>query len=214
MKVVSVIAQKGGAGKTTTTAALSVAAVQAGFTVAAVDLDPQGTLASWWDRREESTPPVVSAQAVRLPHVLEAARSEGVELAFIDTPSRVEQAARAAALAADLVIVPCRPSIYDLETVTTTLELVTFARKAAPEIPLIALLTNVPAQGPRQGQAEKVLEAAGLSICPVVFGHRVAFEYAATMGLTPQEYEPDGKAAVEVRDAFKYFCQHVGLTPC
>ncbi len=42
MKVVSVISQKGGAGKTTLALHLAVASSQAGRNTAVLDLDPQG----------------------------------------------------------------------------------------------------------------------------------------------------------------------------
>src|SRR6185295_15950653 len=66
MKVIAVIGQKGGTGKTTTAQNLSVAAIQAGHTVALVDLDSQPTSANWGDRRESEHPAVVSAQVARL----------------------------------------------------------------------------------------------------------------------------------------------------
>ena len=124
MYIVAIVAQKGGTGKTTLAVSLAVAATQAGRTAAIVDLDPQATASKWFDRREAESPAVVSAQAARLSHVLQAAGEAGADLVFIDTPPRAEQAAIAAVRAADLILIPCRPAIYDLETVTTTLDLI------------------------------------------------------------------------------------------
>ena len=47
MKVVAIISQKGGAGKTTLAVHLAAAAAKAGHKSAVIDLDPQGTAASW-----------------------------------------------------------------------------------------------------------------------------------------------------------------------
>jgi len=52
MKTVAVISQKGGAGKTTMSVHVAVAAVQAGENVVIIDLDPQTNAASWGDLRE------------------------------------------------------------------------------------------------------------------------------------------------------------------
>ena len=67
MKVITVIAQKGGAGKTTLSISTAVAAANDGWSTAVVDLDPQATAATWSDRRESETPVVISAQAARAP---------------------------------------------------------------------------------------------------------------------------------------------------
>lgn len=98
MKVLAVIGQKGGSGKTTTTLGLAVQAVKAGRQVAVIDLDPQATAAKWGDRRDDKeSPAVVSCQASRLSQVLQAARAHGVDLAIFDTPAKSSEAAIAAA---------------------------------------------------------------------------------------------------------------------
>ena len=93
MKVIAVVSQKGGVGKSTLSLATAVAATAEGLAVAVIDLDPQVTASSWSDRREEETPVVISTQAARLPRVLEAAEGEGADLVVIDTAPRAEQAA-------------------------------------------------------------------------------------------------------------------------
>lgn len=206
MDVIAVIAQKGGTGKTTLAVSLAVAATQNGRTSALIDLDPQASASNWSDRREASEPVVVSAQPARLQHVLRAAEESGAELVLIDTPPRAEQAALTAAKVADLVLIPCRPAIYDLETVATTLELVGYA---GPTRPTFAVLNGVPSRGPRRAQAEDVLKSVEVAVCPVAFGHRVAFDHAGTLGLSAQEYEPTGKAAAEIIDVYKYTCRQV-----
>ena len=127
MNVIAVIAQKGGTGKTTLALSLAVEAQRRGLAAAVIDLDPQATATNWGDRRDAETPVIVSAQPARLRHVLDAAREQGAQLVLIDTPARSEQAALEAAKAACLVLMPCRPAIYDLETVATTAELVGYA---------------------------------------------------------------------------------------
>src|ERR1700722_5196744 len=110
MEVIAVIAQKGGAGKTTLTLSLAVAAQRAGKTVAIVDLDPQATACNWGDRRKSDSPVIVSPQPPRLPQVLRSAQEGGAQFVVIDTPPRAEQAAMIAAKAANLILIPCRPA--------------------------------------------------------------------------------------------------------
>ena len=56
MKTIAIISQKGGAGKTTLSVHLATAAALAGHNAAIIDLDPQGTAASWGDRAKPKRP--------------------------------------------------------------------------------------------------------------------------------------------------------------
>ena len=203
MQVVALLSQKGGAGKTTLALALAVAAQQAGRDTAVVDLDPQASAAKWGDRRGDRPPVVISAQATRLPQVLTAAENGGADLVVLDTPPRADNVALAAAQAADLVLVPCRASVLDLETANTTAQLV----QVAGNPPLAVVLNGVPWRGPKAAQAREALTDAGLSVCPVAIGYRVAHEHAATVGETAREFEPRGKAATEVQAVYEWMCR-------
>ena len=66
MKIISVVCQKGGAGKTTIATNLAVLAERAGYPTVLLDLDPQATAAKWGDKRGGAAPDVVAAQAGRL----------------------------------------------------------------------------------------------------------------------------------------------------
>lgn len=202
MQVIALLSQKGGAGKTTLALALAVAAQQSGRNTAVVDLDPQASAAKWGDRRGDRPPVVISAQAARLAQVLAAAENGGADLVILDTPPRADSVALAAAQAADLVLVPCRASVLDLETAATTAQLVQVAgdRKVA------FVLNGVPWQGPKAAQAREVLTDAGFAVCPATIVYRVAHEHAATRGETAAEFDPDGKASAEVRHAYEWVC--------
>ena len=208
MDVIAVIAQKGGTGKTTLALSMAVAAQQAGRTAAIIDLDPQASASNWGDRRKCDLPAVVSAQPGRLPQILKAAEESGADLVVIDTPPRAEWAAMAAARAAHLVLVPCRPSIFDLETFSTTLDLIA----AVGSKPLTAVLNAVPARGKKRQQAEQVLKELNIAVCPEVFGDRVAFDHANTAGLSAQEYKPAGKAAAEIHKVYMSACRLVDMS--
>ena len=200
MNIIAIIAQKGGTGKTTLAISLAVAAERAGRMVAIVDLDPQASASNWGDRREADSPVVISAQPARLGHVLGAAKKQSADLLLIDTPPRAEQAAMAAARAAELILIPCRPAIYDLETVATTVELIRFAG----DKPVAVVLTGVPARGPKREQAAEILKSMDLPVCPAAFGYRAAFDHAGTLGLNAQEYDPRGKAADEIKLVYRF----------
>lgn len=200
MKTIALIAQKGGTGKTTLALSLAVAAAQTGLTVIVIDLDPQASACKWSDRRKTDNPLVLDAQPARLAPALQKAEQGGVDLAIIDTPARNEQSALAAAKLADLVIIPCRPQAYDLETVPATQELISLAGGT----PAMVVLTQIPSRGDRHEQAKSTLAEIGMAVCPQTIGSRAAFGDAGAMGQTATEYDPNGTAAEEIQLAYKY----------
>ena len=137
--------------------------------------------------------PFLSHARSRLAAVLATAREHGAALALIDTAPHAEAAALAAARAADLVLVPCRPSVLDLRAVTASQDIAKLAGTAAA-----AVLCAIAARGTLAAEAQSALEAYGLPVAPVRIGHRAAFVHAMTAGQGAQEYEPRGKAAREI----------------
>jgi chromosome partitioning protein len=200
MYTVALIAQKGGTGKTTLAVSLAVAAGQVGMTSIIIDLDPQATSCNWKDRRKGDGPVVIDAQPARLAAALAKAADNGVDFAVIDTPARNEQSALAAAKVADLVLIPCRPQAYDLETIPNTKEILALAG----DKPAIAILNAVPAVGDRHEQARELLNRLQVPVCPYTLGHRAVFGDAGAVGQAAQEYDPRGKGAAEILQVYKY----------
>ena len=197
------LAQKGGAGKTSLALALAVAADTAGQTVVVLDADPQASACRWRDRRQEPAPVVTDVQPSRLRHALDAASAQGVDLAVIDTPPRSESAALEAARVADLVVIPCRAQILDLETIPAANQLLALAGNP----PAVAVLNAIPPRGPRAAQARRVIARFGLCVCPHTLGHRAAWGDASALGLAVTEYPPRGRAADEVRRVAQWLAQ-------
>src|SRR4051794_22399323 len=125
MKIIDVVSQKGGAGKTTIATNLAVLAERAGYPTVLFDLDPQATAAKWGDKRAGTPPDVIAAQPGRLGRLLEEVRQQGAGLAIIDTAPAADNAALEATKVADLVLVPCQPSDFDLGAVGATVRMAT-----------------------------------------------------------------------------------------
>ena len=201
MKVLAIIGQKGGSGKTTPALGLAVAAAKAGRRVAVIDLDPQATAANWGDRRaDKESPAVVSCQAARLAQVLEAAKAQGVQLAIIDTPGKSSDTATRAAKAADRVFLPIQPHLFDIETLESVTEILGLAGKPAAAV----VINRAPVQGKRHDDTREALVRMGYEVAPVVLFNRAAHGDATNLGQVASEYEPKGKAGQEMAALYSY----------
>ena len=201
MKILAIIGQKGGSGKTTTALGLAMQAIKAGQRVAIIDLDPQATAANWGDRREDKeSPAVVSCQAARLSQVLDAAKAQGVQLAIIDTPGKSSDTATRAAKCANRVLLPIQPHLFDIETLESVAEILGMAGKP----PASVVINRAPVQGRRHEDAKDELARIGYEIAPVVLFQRTAHADASNLGQAASEYEPKGKAAQEMNELYNY----------
>lgn len=201
MKTIAFISQKGGVGKTTLALHLAVRWTQPPQgqpNVAVIDLDPQASAANWGDRRDASLPVVRPTFATRLKQELKAIREAGGEVAILDTAPHSDNITLEAAEAADLVVIPCRPSILDLEALAGTVKLIKTAG-----VPILAVLNAVVPHVPDAAEAEAAITRLGAAISPVRISRRVAFSRALIRGLTAQEYEPQGRAAQEIEQFFQ-----------
>ena len=191
--------QKGGSSRSLTVVNLAVAASHAGRRTLVVDLDPQCSAASFGDSREAEEPQIVSVTPARLTRALQAARDSGTDLAIIDTAPHSSDAAILAAEACDMILIPCRPLVFDLRSLANTARIVQLVQK-----PAYVLLSQCP-HSPRQiEQARQAVKHFGLELAPVVIHQRAAFAHATTLGLAASEFEPDGKAAIEMRDLYAW----------
>jgi chromosome partitioning protein len=208
MKTLAIISRKGGAGKTTIALHLAVAAELHGLATAVFDLDPQASAAIWSDHRGEPSPAVVPAQAPRLPALLGQARKQEADLAILDTAPHADAIASEAAAHADLILIPCRPSSFDLDAIGASIRL---ARAA--ERPAVVVINAAPVQGVETGEAVDAIASAGVEVCPVVLHQRKPYASRIHEGRTATEIEPKGKAAQETRDLLLWVCDKLILLP-
>lgn len=214
MKIVAIISQKGGSGKTTLAVHLATAAAKAGHATAIIDLDPQGTAASWGDRRtakpapaEAGGPEVISGHAIRLAALIDAARANGADFLVLDTAPNADQTASLAARAADVVLIPCRAAAFDLEAIETTLLLTKAASK-----PAYVVLNAVPPRSSICDEAAARLAGQGAQVAPYRLTQRAPFAHGVIDGRTAQEFEPQGKAAAEIQTLYKWVCGVVDMS--
>lgn len=195
MRVLALTTQKGGSGKSTLAASLAVAAMQDGETVAALDTDPQGSLAGWGQRRELNGLAVERAEPSAIKARLDRLRADGrTSLAIIDTPGHFGAGVALVLREASLCLLPVKPSILDVEASRPTVEqLRTLGRPFA----FVLNQCNATTQA-RTLDAATALVSTG-ALAPSMVATRSDFLDAMTTGQGVTELAPKGKAAVEVR---------------
>ncbi len=199
-KIIAVVSQKGGSGKTTLALHLATCAAYAKQQTCVIDTDPQATAAAWGDWRGDFLPAVVTSPPARLARTIDNAAKQGMELVVIDTPPHAEAAMREAIKVANLVLIPTRPRAFDLHALEGIVDLVNYTGT-----PASVVLNGVPAGATRMVEdAKAAARNLGLDTCPITFGDRAAFHRSSAKGEVAGEIKPGGKAAKEVEALWKW----------
>ena len=183
-KIITVAQQKGGAGKTTLAANLSVELSRRGKTVALLDTDPQGSLGRWFMARNALGDPGIgfsTASAWGVSYECDKLRKE-TDFVFVDTPPKIDSDLKPAIRESDLVLVPVSASQVDVWATEGVLDM------AEREDAAVLVVLNRAKAGTRvAADVDASLDEMGATRAKTTVGHRVAFP--ETMGI--------GKAAVE-----------------
>ena len=204
MRVLAMASQKGGSGKTTLSGHLAVQAERAGTgPVVLIDIDPQGSLADWWNERNDEAPAFATTTVARLAADLEVLRQQGFRLAVIDTPPAITMAIQSVIHVAELVIIPTRPSPHDLRAVGATVDLCDRASK-----PLIFVVNGATPKARITYEAAVALSQHG-TVAPVTLHHRTDFAASMIDGRTVMEVDPKGRSANEVTELWTYIADRL-----
>jgi chromosome partitioning protein len=195
MITIALVNSKGGVGKSTLAAALAVRCARDSRRVAIVDLDPQQSIAEWWERRGRTDNPRLFVGAENAPDAIEALELDGWDWIFIDTPPAIVRAMQETIEAVDFAIVPVKASTIDL---LATQDAVAFAREAGTAY---LVVFNDCAQRERLvDKAREFLVREGVPVAETQIAHRVSHVTAMTVGKSAAEVNggKDAAAAAEI----------------
>jgi chromosome partitioning protein len=208
MQTIVINSQKGGSGKTTLCAHLSVEAERAGDgTVFLIDTDPQGTLSTWHEKRQAEFPQRVELPFEGIGEGLDMLRQRKAAFCLIDTaPSRTDETATLFKFA-DLVLVPIRPSPSDLWAASATIDLL---KRHGTRF--LFVLNQVKANASITAQAAAALSHHG-PVAETFIGDRVPYAASMTDGRTAPELTPRGPAGIETAALWKNIqaCLHASM---
>jgi len=207
-KIIAIVSEKGGVGKTTVTTNMGVAAHLAGLDVAVIDLDPQTNAADWFDERGQgSLPEAVAIPPNRLDKLLGDLRNNGTDLVLIDTPRESGNAGYVAAKAAHFVLVPFKRGGHDFRALDRTLDMCRLAEKR----PCLVLNGIRPGATQIAADTRAALADRNCEIAPVVLHNWTAYETTSMTARTPQETDPGSPAAYEIEALYMWIAGQLGL---
>jgi chromosome partitioning protein len=197
MNVIVFASRKGGSGKSTLAAHIAAHVHKSTKPCLMVDADPQGSLTLWHKLRGTNEPPIKSA-VNSVSSIVAAAKREGVEWVFIDTPPNTSAVVEDAIKNATMVIIPARPGVFDVDAVQATIQTCRSARK-----PYAVVLNGAPAR--RDEEESPIVTIARESLAkfkaPVWSGqitNRADLLMALAQGEGAREYSSEGRAAAEI----------------
>ncbi len=208
--VITLAQQKGGSGKTTLAAHLAVAYALTGNAVAVLDVDPQGSLGEWFERREEK----LGAEATGLDFRTASgwgARREAKSLArdhdvvVVDTPPKSDLELRPAIEAANLVVIPVQPTPVDLWATEPTLAMVAKEGTAS-----LLVMNRVIRRASITGEIAEAVAKLGHAVADAQLASRVAYAASIGEGRTVLETARSWQATVEVVALAKEVLRHAG----
>ncbi len=201
MRSIALLTRRGGAGKTTLTASLAVAAAAAGEKVIAFDLDSQGSLVRWSERRKAANAPnsvviepLESERLPQLPAIFEGLAGVGFTVAVFDTAEADRGALSLVIDSVDLCLLPARPTRLDVDATAATFRSVSLAKRSAAFV-----LNQCPStyRSLRASEAGEQLIRLGVLAEPMLPAS-IDFQDAIAAGLGVNEYARGGKAAQEI----------------
>jgi chromosome partitioning protein len=205
MRSIAFCSRKGGPGKTTLAVHIAVAAEASGEQVILIDTDPQASAWAWSQARADERPSVEKATVSTLARLMERAHREHITLAVIDTAPHAAPGVDTIAAAADLLLIPCRPSAFDIAAIAASVQIAKAAGK-----PAAFILNACPSRAPEIEETREVLTTYGLPVAPVSIADRRAFARAIASGRAVTEFEPQGKAAGEITQLWTWIRQQIG----
>ncbi|HKR88400.1 MAG TPA: ParA family protein [Phenylobacterium sp.] len=213
MKTLAVLSRKGGAGKTTVSLSVALAARQAGLRVVVADVDPLHSAAEVMRTRPEASSMLFETTASKLFIVQDACRQNGCDLLVIDTPAAPDADVLRAANVADLCLAVARPTSLDVAAVRESITLI----RRAGHPGLVVLNQCPPTRGGEESdvvvQALERLRFGHLPIASTKLRSRIAYQRAFAHNCAVTEWDPASEAAAEVLRLLAEISDQMTLAP-
>ncbi|WP_430738548.1 ParA family partition ATPase [Psychrobacter sp. VH5] len=195
MKVIAVLNQKGGSGKTTIATHLARGLQLQGHSVLLVDSDQQGSARDWRAVDEDNPVPVIGLDRPTLDKDLKNVSDK--EFIVIDGSPQATNLALSAIKAADFVLIPVQPSPYDVWATSDLVDLVQQRIEMTDGKLKAAFVVSRAIQNTNIGkEVAAVLQDYNLPVLDARIVQRVSYPNSASVGKTVFETESAKSSAV------------------
>lgn len=195
MKVIAVLNQKGGSGKTTIATHLARGLQLQGHSVLLVDSDQQGSARDWRAVDEDNPVPVIGLDRPTLDKDLKNVSDK--EFVVIDGSPQATNLALSAIKAADFVLIPVQPSPYDVWATSDLVDLVQQRIEMTDGKLKAAFVVSRAIQNTNIGkEVAAVLQDYNLPVLDARIVQRVSYPNSASIGKTVFETESAKSSAV------------------
>ena len=197
MKVISVLNQKGGSGKTTIATHIASLIHNKGNSVILVDSDPQGSARDWSAVNEDNPVTVIGIDRPTIDRDLKAI--PGKEFIVIDGAPQASDLAISAIKASDFILIPVQPSPYDIWATSDLVDLVKQRIEMTDGKLKAAFVVSRAITGTKIGnEINEALEGYDLPILKTRITQRISYPNSAASGKTVFDIEPNGEASKEM----------------
>jgi chromosome partitioning protein len=198
-KIIAVLNQKGGAGKTTLSTNLVRALQLDGDKVLLIDSDPQGSARDWNAAGNGELLPVVGLDRPTLAKDIQAIQ-DNQDWLIIDGAPQIAELAVAAIKCADMILIPVQPSPYDVWACEDLVDIIKTRQEVTNGKPKAAfIISRVIKNTQLSKEIGEALEGYGLPVFKNFTSQRVIYPKSAATGLTVLDAESSGDAAAEIR---------------
>jgi chromosome partitioning protein len=204
-KIIAVVNQKGGAGKTTTTMQLAGTIARRGYKVMVVDADPQGSATRWAASAEDACP--FPASVVGLSAANEKVHREvkkfvdDYDFIIIDCPPAADSPVpQSALIIADLALVPILPSPLDMWAAVGIKQVIEHCSTVNEALQARLILNQTQAKTTLSQESAEVLSEFGIPLAKTQISQRQIYRQSAAFGVTVHDL-PKANAAIKEIEA-------------